>query len=158
MLHTIDTPTGPVVVREARREDVPAIVGLLLDDGLGRGRESLDNLTPYLDAFEVVDRDPSNLLVVLDTGQAVIGTLQLTFLAGLSQRGATRAQIEAVRIAADRRGGGLGTAFITWAVDESRRRGCRLVQLTSHETRTDAHRFYERLGFSATHVGLKLPL
>lgn len=158
VLHTIDTPTGPVAVREAGRADVPAIVGLLLDDGLGRGRESLDDLTPYLEAFDVVDRDPSNLLVVLADGDRIVGTLQLTFLAGLSQRGATRAQIEAVRVAADRRGGGLGTAFIVWAVEESRRRGCRLVQLTSHESRTDAHRFYERLGFHATHVGMKLPL
>ena len=86
------------------------------------------------------------------------GTFQLSFLPGLARRGALRAQIEAVRVAAGARGGGLGAAMMTWAIDESRRRGCALVQLTSDKSRTDAHRFYQRLGFTATHEGMKLKL
>lgn len=88
----------------------------------------------------------------------VVGTLQLTLIPGLSRKGATRSIIEAVRIHADARGGGLGSRLIEWAVDQSRREGCQLVQLTSDASRTDAHRFYERLGFTASHVGFKLAL
>ncbi len=88
----------------------------------------------------------------------MVGTLQLSFIPGLSRRGALRAQIEAVRVRADQRRSGLGTAMVGWAVDEARRRGCGLVQLTTDRSRQDAHRFYERLGFIASHAGLKLAL
>ena len=145
-------------IRTATREDVPAIVALLADDPLGAKREKPDDLAPYLAAFEVIDADPHQLLVVADREGDVVGTAQLTLLAGLSRRGATRAQIEAVRVAASERGSGLGTTLIKWAIDEARDRGCALVQLTSDKSRVDAHRFYLRLGFEATHEGFKLPL
>lgn len=147
-----------VVVRRARREDVPAIVALLSDDVLGRAREDGDELAPYLTAFERVDTDPAHLLVVAEQAGEVVGTLQLTELPGLSHRGASRAQVEAVRVASDLRGQGLGRALVLWAVEESRARGCAVVQLTSSKERTAAHRFYERLGFVASHEGMKLPL
>ncbi|MEU9140131.1 GNAT family N-acetyltransferase [Streptomyces sp. NPDC048404] len=145
-------------IRAADAADVPAIVAMLADDPLGARRESPDDLSPYLDALERLRRDPNQHLVVAVRDGRVIGTLQLTVIPGLSHRGATRSVIEAVRIHADERGSGLGTELIEWAVAESRRQGCRLVQLTSDASRTDAHRFYERLGFAASHVGFKLPL
>ncbi|WP_328450534.1 GNAT family N-acetyltransferase [Streptomyces sp. NBC_00386] len=145
-------------IRAADADDVPAIVAMLADDPLGARRESPDDLSPYLDALERLRRDPNQHLVVAVRDGRVVGTLQLTVIPGLSRRGATRSVIEAVRIHADERGGGLGTELIEWAVAESRRQDCRLVQLTSDASRTDAHRFYERLGFEASHVGFKLPL
>jgi len=146
------------VVRRATREDVPAIIALLVDDPLGSTRESEGEHAAYLHAFEAIDADPAHELVVLDDGGEVIGTLQLTILPGLSRGGALRAQIEAVRIASSRRGQGLGEGLFQWAIDESRRRGAVLVQLTTDASREGAHRFYERLGFVASHVGMKLPL
>jgi GNAT superfamily N-acetyltransferase len=131
---------------------------MLADDPLGAQRESPDDLEPYLTAFERITTDPNQRLVVAVREGRVVGTLQLTIIPGLSRRGATRSIIEAVRIHADERGGGLGTRFIEWAVEESRRLGCQLVQLTSDKSRTDAHRFYERLGFEASHLGFKLSL
>ncbi|NUS84276.1 MAG: GNAT family N-acetyltransferase [Streptomyces sp.] len=145
-------------IRRATADDIPAIVAMLADDPLGARRESPDDLAPYQAAFERIDRDPGQRLVVAIRDGRTVGTLQLTVIPGLSRRGATRSIIEAVRIHADERGGGLGTQLIQWAVDESRREGCVLVQLTSDATRTDAHRFYERLGFEASHVGFKLAL
>ncbi|MEV6962655.1 GNAT family N-acetyltransferase [Streptomyces sp. NPDC051207] len=145
-------------IRAAVTGDVPAIVALLADDPLGAQRESPDDLTPYLAALERLTRDPHQHLVVAVREDRVVGTLQLTIIPGLSRRGATRSIIEAVRIHADERGSGLGTQLIEWAIEESRRQGCQLVQLTSDSTRTDAHRFYERLGFTASHVGFKLAL
>ena len=145
-------------IRAAVTDDVPAIVGMLADDPLGAQRESPDDLGPYLTALERLSADPNQHLVVAVRGGRVVGTLQLTIVPGLSRRGATRSIIEAVRIHTDERGGGLGRRLIEWAIDESRREGCQLVQLTSDTTRTDAHRFYERLGFTASHVGFKLPL
>lgn len=139
-------------------DDIPAIVAMLAHDPLGAQRESPDDLTPYLPAFERLAADPNQHLVVAVREGRVVGTLQLTIVPGLSRKGATRSIIEAVRVHADERGGGLGTRFIEWAVDESRRQGCQLVQLTSDATRTDAHRFYERLGFTASHVGFKMQL
>ncbi|MFE4665882.1 GNAT family N-acetyltransferase [Streptomyces sp. NPDC056716] len=149
---------GDLGIRPATSEDVPAIVGMLADDPLGAQRESPDDMTPYLAAFERIDADPNQQLVIAVRDGRVIGTLQLTIVPGLSRQGSTRSIIESVRIHADERGGGLGTRFIEWAVDESRRQGCRLVQLTSDASREDAHRFYERLGFTASHVGFKLQL
>jgi GNAT superfamily N-acetyltransferase len=145
-------------MRRAVADDVPALVGLLADDPLGRGRESTGDLTPYRRAFDLIDADPGELLVVAVDGDDVVGTLQLSFLPGLSRGGALRAQIEAVRVRADHRSHGLGAAMVEWAIDEARRRGCALVQLTTDKSRSDAHRFYERLGFVASHEGFKLSL
>ncbi|MFE2940618.1 GNAT family N-acetyltransferase [Streptomyces sp. NPDC059255] len=145
-------------IRTAVPDDIPAIVALLADDALGAQRESPDDLTPYTAAFARLAADPNQHLVVAVRGHRVVGTLQLTIIPGLSRRGATRSLIEAVRVHSDERGSGLGTRFIEWAIDVSRREGCQLVQLTSDATRTDAHRFYERLGFNASHVGFKLSI
>ncbi|MET9761063.1 GNAT family N-acetyltransferase [Streptomyces sp. NPDC006372] len=149
---------GDLEIRPATADDVPAIVGMLADDPLGAQRESPDDLSPYLAALERLRADPNQRLVVAVREGRVVGTLQLTIIPGLSRRGATRSVIEAVRIHADERGSGLGTQLIEWAIDESRDLGCQLVQLTSDTSRTDAHRFYERLGFTASHVGFKLAL
>lgn len=149
---------GDFHIRPAEVGDVPAIVAMLADDPLGAQRESPDDLAPYLAALERLAADPNQHLVVAVREGRVVGTLQLTIIPGLSRRGATRSIIEGVRVHADARGSGLGTQLIEWAVDESRRQNCQLVQLTSDQTRTDAHRFYERLGFTASHVGFKLPL
>lgn len=149
---------GDLEIRAAVAADVPAIVGMLADDPLGAQRESPDDLGPYLAALERLSADPNQNLVVAVRGGRVVGTLQLTLVPGLSRRGATRSIIEGVRVHADERGSGLGTRLIEWAIDTSRHHGCHLVQLTSDNTRTDAHRFYERLGFTASHVGFKLHL
>ncbi|MGY6650608.1 N-acetyltransferase family protein [Amycolatopsis sp. TRM77291] len=145
-----------MIIREAHREDVAAIVGMLADDQIGSTRDSADDLTPYLEAFEQIDADPAHLLIVADDGGEAVGTLQLSIIPGLARKGALRGQIEAVRVRASHRGSGLGGELMRWAIDESRRRGCALVQLTSDVKREDAHRFYERLGFEATHTGFKL--
>ncbi|CAL9510767.1 MULTISPECIES: GNAT family N-acetyltransferase [unclassified Streptomyces] len=149
---------GDLDIRPAIAEDIPAIVAMLADDPLGAQRESPDDLGPYLAAFERLRTDPNQHLVVAVREGRVVGTLQLTIVPGLSRRGATRSIIEGVRIHGDERGSGLGTRMIEWAIEESRRQDCDLVQLTSDKTRTDAHRFYERLGFTASHTGFKLPL
>ncbi|MFJ4904322.1 GNAT family N-acetyltransferase [Streptomyces sp. NPDC093249] len=145
-------------IRPTTAGDIPAIVAMLADDPLGAQRESPEDLTPYLAAFEALADDPHQHLVVAVRGGQVVGTLQLTVIPGLSRRGTVRSIIEAVRVRADERGSGLGTRLIEWAVEESRRLGCKLVQLTSDVSRTDAHRFYERLGFEASHVGFKKSL
>jgi GNAT superfamily N-acetyltransferase len=152
-----DTPT----LRPARIDDVRAIVELLAADQLGATRDGADDdegLEPYRRAFEAIDADPAQLLLVADSGGEIVATMQLSFLPGLARRGALRAQIEAVRVRVDQRGSGLGGELMIWAIEEARRRGCALVQLTSDKRRTDAHRFYERLGFVASHEGFKLAL
>jgi GNAT superfamily N-acetyltransferase len=152
-----DTPT----LRPARIDDVRAIVELLAADQLGATRDGADDdegLEPYRRAFEAIDADPAHLLLVAESGGEIVATMQLSFLPGLARRGALRAQIEAVRVRADQRGSGLGGELMIWAIEEARRRGCALVQLTSDKRRTDAHRFYERLGFVASHEGFKLAL
>ncbi|MFF3502123.1 GNAT family N-acetyltransferase [Streptomyces sp. NPDC003247] len=145
-------------IRAVVADDLPAIVGMLADDPLGALRESPDDLAPYLVALERLSADPNQRLVVAVRDGRVVGTLQLTIVPGLSRRGATRSIIEGVRVHADERGSGLGTRLIEWAIEESRRAQCQLVQLTSDNTRTEAHRFYERLGFQASHAGFKLQL
>jgi GNAT superfamily N-acetyltransferase len=148
-----------VVIRRATLDDVPAIVAMLADDPLGATRESPADLTPYQRAFAEIAADPNQLLVVADRNNEVIGTLQLTFIPGLSRQGSTRALVEAVRVAATARNSGLGTTLMEWSITEARARGCNVLQLTSDKTRTDAHRFYtDRLGFANTHEGFKLPL
>lgn len=158
-----------VVLRKAVEGDIPALVQLLAADQLGATRDGAageDDLQPYLRAFHAVDADPAHLLLVAvavdddnaDDDVDVIATMQLSILPGLARRGALRAQIEAVRVRADHRSRGLGAALVEWAIAEARRRGCALVQLTTDKSRADAHRFYERLGFVASHEGLKLHL
>lgn len=142
-------------IRRATAADVPAIVAMLADDPLGATRETPDDPAPYEQAFARIDADPAQHLAVAERDGNVVGTLQLTVIPGLSRRGMTRALIEAVRVHRDERGSGLGTQLVEWAVEEARRQGCAVVQLTSDATRTDAHRFYERLGFEASHVGFK---
>ncbi len=153
---------GPtVLLREAVADDVPAIVVLLAADQLGVTRDGIasqDDLRLYLRAFSALDTDPAHLLLVGTNGADVIATMQLSFLPGLARRGALRAQIEAVRVRKDYRNQGLGAAMFLWAIGEARRRGCALVQLTTDKSRVDAHRFYERLGFTDSHEGLKLQL
>ena len=151
-------------LRQAAKEDLPAIVALLKDDALGSGRETSADLAPYEQAFQAVDADPCHLLVVAELLPAgaefglVIATFQLSFLPGLSRKGSWRSQVEGVRVSSKHRGHGLGNLMMGWAIDESRRRGCALVQLTTDKSRTDAHRFYQRLGFEASHEGMKLIL
>ncbi|HKN95533.1 MAG TPA: GNAT family N-acetyltransferase [Pseudonocardiaceae bacterium] len=146
-----------LMIRPARRDDVPAIVAMLADDPLGAERERPGD-PAYLAAFDALADDPGQSLVVAESAGEVVGTLQLTFIPGLSRVGATRAQIEAVRVRSDMRGNGLGETMIRWAIDTARERGCVLVQLTTDASRVDAHRFYLRLGFRPSHVGMKLPL
>ncbi|MEV5568051.1 GNAT family N-acetyltransferase, partial [Streptomyces sp. NPDC052196] len=124
-------------IRPARTEDIPAIVAMLADDPLGAVRESPDDLTPYRTAFDRLVDDPNQHVVVADRGGEVVGTLQLTVIPGLSRRGSTRSVIEGVRVHGAERGSGLGTQLIEWAVEESRRQGCQLVQLTSDASRAD---------------------
>jgi GNAT superfamily N-acetyltransferase len=143
-------------IRRARRDDIGAIVQMLVDDQLGATRDSADDLEPYLRAFDQIDADPNQHLVVAADGEdRPIATLQLTIIPGLARRGALRGQIEAVRVRSDHRGSGLGRQLVRWAVDESRRRDCALVQLTSDKSREGAHRFYENLGFTPSHIGFK---
>jgi GNAT superfamily N-acetyltransferase len=152
---------GAGVLRHAVEADVAAIVRMLAADQLGSARDGIANeedLEPYLQAFRAIDADPAHILVVAENAAGVVATLQLSFLPGLARRGALRAQIEAVRVRGDFRRRQLGTAMITWAIDEARRRGCALVQLTTDKSRVDAHRFYDRLGFTASHEGFKLRL
>jgi GNAT superfamily N-acetyltransferase len=150
-----------VALREAVAEDVPALVHLLAADQLGSTRDGIStaaDLQRYLRAFVAIDADPAHLLLVAAEGTQILATMQLSFLPGLARRGALRAQIEAVRVRQDHRSRGLGAALFEWATQEARRRGCTLVQLTTDKSRADAHRFYERLGFVASHEGLKLTL
>jgi GNAT superfamily N-acetyltransferase len=150
-------PSAVVIFRDARRDEVPAIVALLAGDVLGADREAGPD-DAYWKAFDDIAADPRNRLIVADIDGQVTGTLQLTVIPGLGRQGMPRAQIEGVRVAAALRGQGLGRAMIGWAVEEARRGGCCLVQLTSDKRRTDAIRFYQGLGFEPTHEGLKLPL
>lgn len=146
--------------RRARLGDLQAIVAMLADDELGRAREVVsDPVDPaYVAAYERIDADPNQLLAVMEREGRVIGTLQLSFLTHLARQGAIRAQIEAVRVAREARGKGLGEAMFRWAIDEARARGCHMVQLTSDKARPEAHGFYEKLGFEASHLGFKMGL
>lgn len=152
------TATPSITIRRTRRDDVPAIIAMLADDHLGRARERLEDPLPasYYDAFARVDRDPLFSLVVAEQGGRVVGSLQLCMLPGLSSQGATRGLIEDVRVAADCRSRGIGELLVQWAVTEARSNGCKLVELLTHHTRVDAQRFYERLGFTRSHVGMTI--
>ncbi|MBR9651660.1 GNAT family N-acetyltransferase [Thalassobius aquimarinus] len=143
-------------MRRAVSADLPRIVAMLTDDPLGQGRESGLMDATYRSAFEAIDRDPSHFLAVADRGGKVIGTLQLSFLPGLARHGAWRGQIEAVRVAREVRGQGIGRFMFEWAIEKACAQGCSLVQLTSDAARTGAHDFYDALGFQPSHVGYKL--
>jgi ribosomal protein S18 acetylase RimI-like enzyme len=146
-----------ITIRRARRDDVTAIVAMLADDRLGSARERLEDPLPssYFAAFEALDRDPDIRLVVAEDGEGrVVGCLQLCILPGLSSQGASRGLIEDVRVASDCRSRGLGEQLVQWAVAEARGKGCKLVELFTHHTRVDAQRFYKRLGFEPSHVGM----
>lgn len=148
-----------VRLRRATVDDLGAILALLADDAVsaGRGdRDRAEDLPAYERAFAAIDRDPAQLLLVVESGaDGVVGTMQLTLIPGLARRGAMRLQIEAVRVRSDRRAGGIGSRMMRWAMDAAPGAGAALVQLTSDAARVDAHRFYERLGFTASHVGFK---
>jgi len=146
-----------ITIRRARRDDVAIIVGMLADDALGSARERIEDPLPesYFTAFAKVDRNPNIQLVVAEDGAgAVVGCLQLCILPGLSSQGASRALIEDVRVASHRRSGGIGEQLVQWALTEARAKGCVLVELLTHSSRVDAQRFYERLGFKRSHVGM----
>jgi GNAT superfamily N-acetyltransferase len=153
------TLAGGYSVVQAIESDVPAIVAMLVDDEIAQDREIGASDVGYHRAFAAIDDDPGQLLVlVLDPAGDTVGTLQLSFIPGLSRYGATRALVEAVRVSSAVRGTGIGTRFIQWAIDYSRDRGAAMIQLTTDQRRTDAHRFYRRLGFQGSHLGMKLPL
>jgi GNAT superfamily N-acetyltransferase len=149
-----------LTLRLARREEIPAIVAMLADDGIGKSREDASDPLPqsYYDAFDEMAKDPNNRLLVAQQDGDIVGTLQITFIRGLSRQGAKRAQIEAVRVAASYRGKGLGREIFLRAIELARSEGCSLVQLTTDKKRADAHRFYDALGFVASHEGMKLAL
>ena len=146
--------------RHAIARDLPQLVAMLADDDLGAQRE--DSSQPlnsnYRAAFDAIDRDPNNILVVAEVEQSIIGMLQLTFIPYLTHIGSWRCLIEGVRIHPDYRGKGLGATLIEWSIDAARKRQCQIVQLTSDKQRPEALRFYESLGFNATHEGFKLKL
>ncbi len=151
---------APVVFRAATEADLAAIVALLADDPLGSSREvaGAEPDARYRDAFAAMTRDPNQLLAVADRDGRVIGCLQLSFIPGLSRHGMWRGQIESVRVASNERGTGVGCAMFAWAIDMCRARGCGLVQLTTDKRRPEARAFYEALGFTASHEGMKLGL
>jgi len=153
------TTMSEVNIRRAHRDDVATIVAMLADDHLGGARERIEVPLPnaYFAAFEKVDRDPNFALVVAEDGAgAVVGCLQLCIMPGLSSQGASRGLIEDVRVASNRRSRGIGEQLVQWAVGEARARGCKLVELLTHHSRLDAQRFYERLGFARSHVGMTI--
>ena len=151
---------GDLSFRLATRVDVPSIVRMLADDELGSQREKFVDPLPesYYSAFEAISGDPNHELIVAVSNGEVIGTLHLMFLPSLSFQGGLRAQIESVRVDTKCRGKGFGGRLMAWAIERARERGAHVMQLTTHLTRKDAHRFYERLGFKGSHLGMKLSL
>ena len=149
-----------LVFRSARRQDVGRIVQLLADDPLGSGRERFEDPLPetYDAAFDRIEASDGNLLTVAELDGVVVGCLQMTLIPGLSNQGANLALIEGVRVDTSLRSQGLGAQLMAWALDEARARGCQAVELFTHKTRTDAHRFYDRLGFEQSHVGYRIKL
>lgn len=149
-----------ILFRRATRADLPSIVRMLADDDLGSQRERYENPLPesYYSAFEQIDNDPNHELIVAERNGKVIGTLHLMFLPSISFQGGLRAQIESVRVDKRFQSQGIGGAMMKWSMERARQRGAHVVQLTTHKTRLDAHRFYERLGFKGSHLGMKLSL
>jgi ribosomal protein S18 acetylase RimI-like enzyme len=147
-----------VTIRRARRDDVGVIVAMLADDPLGSARERLEDPLPpsYFRAFDALEQDPHIQLVVAEDGGAIVGCLQLCILPGLSSQGASRGLIEDVRVVTHCRSRGIGAQLVRWAIAEARGKGCKMVELFTHKTRVDAQRFYARLGFQPSHVGMTL--
>jgi ribosomal protein S18 acetylase RimI-like enzyme len=150
------TETSAITIRPARRGDVAAIIAMLADDHLGRARERVEQPLPqsYFEAFDRITRDSNLQLVVAEDAGRVVGCLQLALLPGLSSQGATRALVEDVRVATDCRSRGIGEQLLQWAIGEARAKGASLIELLTHESRVDAQRFYARLGFARSHVGM----
>ncbi len=149
----------PLEFRKVRESDLPFVVGLLANDKLGKLREDLQNPLPetYLKAFDAILQDKNQELMVVENEDGeIIGTLQLSFIQYLTYQGGIRAQIEAVRIRDDQRGKGVGEAFIKWAINRAKKKGAHILQLTSDKQRPEAIHFYEKLGFKASHEGMKL--
>lgn len=146
--------------REAIRADLPTIIEMLAEDDLGAARESMEGgqAAAYGRAFGEIAADPNNELIVVCSGDGIVGTFQLTFVSNLTFQGGKRAQIEGVRVKDSVRGKGIGREMFLWAIERARARGCHLLQLTSNKQRVDAIRFYESLGFQASHEGMKLYL
>jgi GNAT superfamily N-acetyltransferase len=149
-----------IIFRQAMRGDLPAIVGMLADDDLGSQRERYEDPLPelYYIAFEQINKDTNHDLVVAESGGKIIGTLQLMFLPSISFRGGLRAQVESVRVDKKYRGQGIGSKLMKWAIERAKERGAHVVQLTTHKSREETHRFYKRLGFKDSHLGMKLSL
>jgi len=146
--------------RDARRDDVPAIMGLLAADSLGATREPADGVVPksVWKAFDLISQDPNNRQIVAEQAGRIVGCMQLTVIPGLTYSGGTRLQIEGVRVAKDLRRTGIGRRMFDWAIVDARAKGIRLVQLTHHASRGPADAFYRSLGFTPSHVGMKLDL
>lgn len=151
---------NPVHFRLARREDLPDVVRMLAEDELGSRREKYSEPLPesYYAAFEQINNDPNHQLIVAESNGRVIGTLHLMFLPSISFQGGLRAQIESVRVDKECRNLGIGGDMMQWAIGRAKERGAHVLQLTTHQSRQDAHRFYERLGFKGSHLGMKLSL
>jgi N-acetylglutamate synthase-like GNAT family acetyltransferase len=149
-----------LVIRDARRDDIPAVIALLAADSLGATREPTDGVVPdsVWKAFEVISGDPNNRQIIAEQAGRIIGCMQLTFIPWLTYSGGTRLQIEGVRVASDCRRQGIGRRMFAWAIAEARQKGIRLVQLTHHRSREPADKFYRNLGFIPSHVGMKLDL
>jgi ribosomal protein S18 acetylase RimI-like enzyme len=149
-----------IIFRIATRTDLPSIVRLLADDDLGSQRERSEDPLPesYYSAYEEINKDSNHELIVAELNGEVIGTLHLMFLPSISFQGGLRAQIESVRIDTQYQGRGIGNEMMKYAIECARQRNAHIVQLTTHKSREDAHRFYERLGFKGTHLGMKLSL
>lgn len=149
-----------IVFRPATHADLPFIVRMLADDELGSQRERFEDPLPvsYTKAFEQIESDPNHELIVVELDGDIVGTLQLIFLPSISFQGGLRAQVESVRVAKEQRGQGIGSKLMAWIIESAKERGAHVLQLTTHRSREDAHRFYERLGFTKSHLGMKLNL
>jgi GNAT superfamily N-acetyltransferase len=149
-----------LVFRQAQRADLPSIVRMLADDDLGSQRECYEDPLPqsYYSAFEQIEKDPNHELIVAEQNGEVIGTLHLIFLPSVSFQGGLRAQVESVRVDKRFQSQGIGSQMMKWTIERARQRGAHVIQLTTHNTRLDAHRFYVRLGFKGSHLGMKLNL
>ncbi|HLO30781.1 MAG TPA: GNAT family N-acetyltransferase [Anaerolineales bacterium] len=149
-----------ILFRLAKRADVPSIVRMLADDNLGSQRERFEDPLPetYYSAFRQIDTDPNHELIVAERNGEVIGTLHLMFLPSVSFQGGLRAQVESVRVDQRFQSQGIGSEMMKWSIERAKQRGAHMMQLTTHQSRLDAHRFYERLGFKGSHLGMKLSL
>lgn len=149
-----------IQLRAATIDDVPAIIEMLADDFLGGTREKVDEAISenYIQAFREIENDPNNELVIAELDGKVVGTFQLTFTPSLSFQGGKRCTVESVRVDSSLRGQGIGREMMLWAIERAKEKGCVSMQLTTHRERENAHRFYEKLGFETTHLGMKLKL